>query len=173
MTGESIIVMGVTACGKSSVGAALARALDAKFIDGDDLHPRANILKMAEGIPLGDEDRAPWLERIRDAVFSIRHKSETGVIVCSALKRHYRDSIRAGNDRVRFLFLDGDFELILARLRRRNGHFMPESLLQNQFEVLERPGADEPDVTFISIDGNVEDVVNRALAAIKGEAHVN
>ncbi|MBL1376284.1 gluconokinase [Zobellella iuensis] len=173
MTGESIIVMGVTACGKSSVGAALARALGAKFIDGDDLHPRANILKMAEGIPLGDEDRAPWLERIRDAVFSIRQKGETGVIVCSALKRHYRDSIRAGNDRVRFLFLDGDCALILARLRRRNGHFMPESLLQNQFEVLERPGADEPDVTFISIDGDFEDVVNRALAAIKGEAHVN
>lgn len=173
MTGESIIVMGVTACGKSSVGAALAQALSAKFIDGDDLHPKANIVKMADGIPLSDEDRAPWLERIRDAAFSIRHKNETGIIVCSALKRHYRDSIRIDNDRIRFIFLDGDFELIMERLRRRSGHFMPESLLQNQFDVLERPGPNEPDVTTINIDDNFEVVVSCALAAIKGEAHVN
>ncbi|MGL5311017.1 MAG: shikimate kinase, partial [Plesiomonas shigelloides] len=79
MAGRSIIVMGVSACGKSSVGAALANALNAKFIDGDDLHPKANILKMSGGNPLNDDDRAPWLERIRDAVFSIEMKNETGI----------------------------------------------------------------------------------------------
>ncbi len=87
MTGRSFILMGVSSTGKSSVGAALAQALSAKFIDGDDLHPRNNILKMASKQPLNDEDRAPWLERIRDAAFSLEQKNETGIIVCSALKK--------------------------------------------------------------------------------------
>lgn len=96
MAGKCIIVMGVCGSGKSSIGLKVANALGAKFIDGDDLHPRANIQKMAAGNPLNDEDRAPWLERIRDAAYSLERKNELGVIVCSALKKQYRDQIPRG-----------------------------------------------------------------------------
>ena len=91
--GKSFILMGVSSTGKTSVGTEVAHRLGIKLIDGDDLHPRANIIKMGEGHPLNDEDRAPWLERIRDAAFSLEHKSEVGIIVCSALKKKYRDQI--------------------------------------------------------------------------------
>jgi len=168
MAGQSIILMGVSSCGKSSVGAAVAQALGAKFIDGDDLHPRANIQKMAGGSPLNDEDRAPWLERLNDAAYSLTHKNETGLIVCSALKRRYRDRLREGNPNLIFLFLDGEFELILKRMQARAGHFMPVSLLRSQFDALERPGADETDVLRVEIAGHFELVVEQCIAAIQG-----
>ncbi|GLS05310.1 gluconokinase [Chitiniphilus shinanonensis] len=164
------IVMGVSGSGKSSVGAALARALDAKFLDGDDLHPRANLLKMAAGTPLDDADRAPWLERINDAAFSLALKHEAGVIVCSALKRRYRDAIRRDNPQLAFLFLDGDYATIAARLRARHGHYQKEVMLRSQFEALEPPGDDEPDVLRIVIDGTPDQVLARALAAVRGYA---
>ncbi|GAA5786074.1 gluconokinase [Chitiniphilus shinanonensis] len=164
------IVMGVSGSGKSSVGAALARALDAKFLDGDDLHPRANLLKMAAGTPLDDADRAPWLERINDAAFSLALKHEAGVIVCSALKRRYRDAIRRDNPQLAFLFLDGDYAAIAARLRARHGHYQKEVMLRSQFEALEPPGDDEPDVLRIVIDGTPDQVLARALAAVRGYA---
>lgn len=166
MVGKSIIVMGVSGSGKSSVGAKVAQVIGAKFIDGDDLHPRANIQKMAGGAPLNDEDRAPWLERIRDAAYSLEQKSETGVIVCSALKRKYRDQIREGNASVKFLFLDGDHALILERMKARHGHFMKEAMLQSQFDSLERPDG-ESGVFCISIDGSFEQVVDRAVTALE------
>jgi len=168
MAAQSIILMGVSGCGKSSVGAALARSLGAKFIDGDDLHPRANIQKMAGGSPLNDDDRAPWLERLSDAAFSLKHKNETGIIVCSALKRRYRDRLRQGNPHLKFLFLDGEFELILGRMQARAGHFMPVTLLQSQFEALERPAADEADVLRVEIGGSFEQVVTDSLACLQG-----
>ncbi len=158
--------MGVSSTGKSSVGTALAKVIGAKFIDGDDLHPRHNILKMANKQPLNDDDRAPWLERIRDAAFSLEKKNETGIIVCSALKKKYRDLIRDGNEHVAFLHLAGDFELVLARMQARKGHFMPVELLKNQFETLEIPDASEPDVIHIDIDGNFDEVVDRCVTAI-------
>ncbi|WP_225622340.1 gluconokinase [Musicola keenii] len=167
MTGRSFILMGVSSTGKSSVGAALAKALSAKFIDGDDLHPRNNILKMASKQPLNDEDRAPWLERIRDASFSLEQKNETGIIVCSALKKKYRDQIREGNQRVIFLHLAGDFELVRQRMQARNGHFMPVELLKSQFDTLEAPLAEETDVVNIDIAGSFDDVVARCLKAIE------
>ncbi|ATU96190.1 gluconokinase [Aeromonas salmonicida] len=166
MAGKSIIVMGVCGSGKSSVGLKVAQALGAKFIDGDDLHPRANIQKMAGGNPLNDEDRAPWLERIRDAAYSLEQKNEVGVIVCSALKKQYRDQIRDGNDSVHFLFLDGDQPLILERMRARKGHFMRESMVQSQFDTLERPDG-EAGVFHIDIDGTFEQVVDRAVSALE------
>lgn len=166
MAGKSIIVMGVSGSGKSSVGARVAQVIGAKFIDGDDLHPRANIQKMAGGAPLNDEDRAPWLERIRDAAYSLEQKNEVGVIVCSALKRHYRDQIREGNESVRFLFLDGDYALILARMKARHGHFMRETMLQSQFDALERPEG-ELGVCCIDIDGSFDQVVDRAVTALE------
>ena len=165
MAGKSIIVMGVCGSGKSSIGLKVASALGAKFIDGDDLHPRANIQKMAGGTPLNDEDRAPWLERLRDAGYRLEQKNELGVIVCSALKKQYRDQIREGNESVHFLFLDGSQSLILDRMRARQGHFMREGMVKSQFETLERPDG-EAGVFRVDIDGTFEQVVDRAVTAL-------
>lgn len=165
MAGSSVIVMGVCACGKSTIGEQLAQKLGRKFIDGDDLHPRANIQKMASGQPLNDDDRKPWLERIRDAAYSLESKNEHGIIVCSALKKIYRDQIREGNENVTFLFLDGSKDLILERMRARQGHFMKENMVNSQFETLERP-EDEPRTIFVSIDATIEDVVSNAAELI-------
>ncbi|EHD19756.1 MULTISPECIES: gluconokinase [Brenneria] len=167
MPGQSIILMGVSGSGKSSVGAAFARAIQAKLIDGDDLHPRANIQKMAGGTPLNDEDRAPWLERLNDAAYSLFHKNEIGIIVCSALKKRYRDRLRRDNEGMVFLYLKGGFDIILARHKARAGHFMPTELLKSQFDALEEPGGDEPDVLTIDIDGSMEEVVNRCVEALR------
>ncbi|MEG9531052.1 gluconokinase [Mannheimia indoligenes] len=165
--GKAFILMGVSSTGKTSVGTAVAQKLGLKLIDGDDLHPRANIVKMASGTPLNDDDRRPWLERINDAAFSLEQKSEKGIIVCSALKKKYRDQIRAGNADVKFLFLNGSFELVLERMKQRKGHFMKPEMLQSQFNTLEIPQADEPDVLFIDIDGSFEEVVERCVEAVK------
>ena len=165
--GKSFILMGVSSTGKTSVGTEVAHRLGIKLIDGDDLHPRANIIKMGEGHPLNDEDRAPWLERIRDAAFSLEHKSEVGIIVCSALKKKYRDQIRDGNSNVKFLFLHGSYDVILERMRQRKGHYMKESMLKSQFETLEVPGADEPDVIPIDINTPFGEVVERCIQALK------
>ena len=165
MKGKSIIVMGVSGSGKSTVGEELAKALDDKFIDGDDLHPKANIIKMASGTPLNDHDREPWLERINDAVFSIKHKQETGVIVCSALKKKYRDCIRAGNDNLCFLFLDGEEAVIVERMQQRAGHFMKAEMVKSQFDALERPD-NEQDVITLDISTSITDLVQQAIKEI-------
>ncbi|KAB7894895.1 AAA family ATPase [Rouxiella sp. S1S-2] len=167
MAGQSIILMGVSGSGKSTVGAAVARAINAKFIDGDDLHPRANIQKMASGQPLNDDDRMPWLERLSDAAYSLEHKNETGIIVCSALKRRYRDALRKGNDGIIFLYLKGSEEVILQRLKSRAGHFFSQDMLKSQFEALEEPGEDEADVVRVNIDHQVEGVVKRCVTALE------
>lgn len=165
--GKAFILMGVSSTGKTSVGTAVAQRLGMKLIDGDDLHPRANIQKMASGTPLNDDDRFPWLERINDAAFSLEQKSEKGIIVCSALKKKYRDQIRQGNADVKFIFLQGSFELVLERMKQRKGHFMKPEMLQSQFNTLEVPQADEPDVIFIDIDGSFEEVVERCVKAVE------
>lgn len=165
--GKSFILMGVSSTGKTSVGTEVAHRLGIKLIDGDDLHPRANIIKMGEGHPLNDDDRAPWLERIRDAAFSLERKSEVGIIVCSALKKKYRDLIRDGNESVKFLFLEGSFDLVLERMKRRKGHYMKTEMLKSQFDTLEVPGVDEPDVIHIDIDGSFDEVVERCINALK------
>ena len=167
--GNSYVFMGVSSCGKSSIGAAVAKALETKFIDGDDLHPRSNIIKMKSGSPLNDSDRAPWLERINDAVYSIEQKGEQGVIVCSALRRQYRDLIRQNNSKLVFIHLYGDFELVKERMFARKAHFMPIELLKSQFDTLEMPANDEADVIQVSIDGTFEEVVQRCINAINGE----
>ena len=170
MAGRSIIVMGVSGSGKTTVGEAVARRIHAKFIDGDDLHPRANIQKMGSGHPLNDEDRMPWLERLSDAAYSLHHKNETGIIVCSALKRRYRDRLRDGNPEMVFLYLKGSFEVIMERLKARSGHFMPTDLLKSQFEALEEPGAEEPDVICMDIDTDIDEVVQRCVLALESQA---
>ncbi|MDD0824318.1 gluconokinase [Mannheimia sp. AT1] len=165
--GKAFILMGVSSTGKTTVGTAIAQQLGLKLIDGDDLHPRANIIKMGSGTPLNDDDRMPWLERINDAAFSLEQKSEQGIIVCSALKKKYRDQIRQGNADVRFIFLHGSFELVLERMKQRKGHYMKTEMLQSQFDTLEIPQADEADVIFIDIDGSFNEVVDRCVQAIQ------
>ncbi|MFM1347935.1 gluconokinase [Yersinia proxima] len=167
MAGRSIIVMGVSGSGKTTVGEAVARRIHAKFIDGDDLHPRTNIQKMGSGHPLNDEDRMPWLERLSDAAYSLHHKNETGIIVCSALKRRYRDRLREGNPEMVFLYLKGSFDVIMERLKARSGHFMPTDLLKSQFEALEEPGSEEPDVICVDIDADIDEVVHRCVLALE------
>ncbi|MEZ9565252.1 gluconokinase [Vibrio artabrorum] len=164
VTSAVFIVMGVSSTGKSTVGAVLAQSIKGKFIDGDDLHPKANVMKMASGHALNDDDRAPWLERIRDAAFSIEKKNEIGVIVCSALKRKYRDQIREGNQNVIFLHLHSSKEIIAERMLNRKGHFMPTSLLDNQFATLEMPTANEPQTFEIDVNATFDEVVANAVS---------
>lgn len=158
------VLMGVSGCGKSSVGLELARLCGVDFIDGDDLHPRANIAKMARGEPLDDADRAPWLADVGQAL--ARGASPT-VIGCSALKRAYRDIIRAQvPEPVHFLHLHAEREVLEARVAARVGHFMPSSLLDSQFEALERLGGDELG-REIDIARPLEEVIAQSQAYLK------
>jgi gluconokinase len=128
-----IVVMGVTGCGKTTVGIALAEALGIEFIDSDLLHSESNKKKMSSGTPLTDSDREPWLQEVSKALQS--HKSV--VVACSALKKSYRSTILAGVPTTKFVHLNGSQELIFARLSERSHHFMPIGLLDSQFETLE------------------------------------
>ncbi|MCF1452410.1 gluconokinase [Agrobacterium vitis] len=161
-----LVLMGVSGCGKSSVGAALAASLGAVYIDGDDLHPPQNIARMQAGIPLGDEDRWPWLEAVGTRLAGERG---TTIIGCSALKRAYRDRIRekAGGS-VRFIHLAGSHAVIARRVSERPGHFMPASLLDSQFAALEPPLADEQAVT-VDIDQPLDSLVAAIVSAIGEE----
>lgn len=138
------VVMGVAASGKSTIGARLARALDVPFIDGDDLHPAANVERMAAGIPLTDEDRRPWLLAIAARLRDASRAGQGLVVACSALKRRYRDLLRsAGEAEVRFVYLKGNGTLLAERMSQRRGHFMPAALLESQLTALEEPAPDE------------------------------
>jgi len=135
--------MGVAGSGKSLIGAALAHALGIEFVEGDEFHSAENVERMSRGIALTDDDRARWL---RSLAARIREAKEAGVglvISCSALKRSYRDILRAGATDLRFVFLKGDRALIAKRLAGRRGHFMPPSLLDSQFATIEEPSPDE------------------------------
>ncbi len=159
--------MGVTGVGKTTVGRLLAERLGARFLEGDAYHPPANVAKMRSGIPLGDADRWPWLEAIRADLARAIAAGETVVVACSALKRAYRDRLRAAGPGVRFVHLEGDPALIAARLARRRGHYMPPSLLPSQLATLEDPRG-EPDVLAVSIEGPPEAIVEAVLAALDG-----
>jgi gluconokinase len=132
------LIMGVSGCGKTKVGKALARELRWRFIDSDDLHPESNVAKMASGIPLTDDDRWPWLDRIVAEMRRASAAGEHAVVACSALKQAYRDRLATGGD-VRVVYLKGDASTIAPRLAHRSGHFMPASLLPSQFAALEEP----------------------------------
>ena len=141
---QRIVVMGVSGCGKSSVGAALSQALGIPYRDGDDLHPAVNVAKMRAGEALTDADRWPWLDRVAQELARLAPV----IVGCSALRRAYRDRIRAGaGGPVLFVHLAGSREVIAARMAARSGHFMPASLLDSQFATLEPPGPDEAAIT--------------------------
>jgi gluconokinase len=133
-----IILMGVAGSGKTTVGRELARELGWKFYDADDFHPRSNVEKMSHGVPLNDEDRAPWLGRLRELIESCLARGEDAVLACSALKESYRRTLVVG-DRVKLVYLKGDRELLLERLSERHGHFMKPEMLDSQLATLEEP----------------------------------
>jgi carbohydrate kinase (thermoresistant glucokinase family) len=140
-----LVMMGVSGSGKSTVGGVLAGRLGWPLEEGDDLHPPENVAKMAAGHPLDDDDRGPWLQRIREWIAEREAAGENGIVTCSALKRRYRDVLR--DDQVVFVHLAGSREQLLARLTARQGHFMPASLLDSQLADLEPPEADERALT--------------------------
>ena len=131
--------MGVTGCGKTTVGVLLARELGWAFHDADDYHPAENVAKMKAGTPLGDADRWPWLDRLNALLRDNERESTNVVLACSALKQSYRERLAQGCATLRFVFLDGTPELIRARLAARHGHYMNPALLDSQFATLERP----------------------------------
>jgi len=133
-----IVVMGVSGCGKTTVGRMLGEALGWPFFDADDFHPEANVAKMRAGTPLTDDDRWPWLDRLVAEMGAIDHRGDHAVLGCSALRQAYRDRLARAGD-VRFVYLKGDRDTIAARLASRSGHYMPPTLLDSQLATLEEP----------------------------------
>ena len=162
------VLMGVSGSGKSAVANAVAHQLKAAFLDGDFLHPRANIQKMSEGHPLNDDDRRPWLQAINDAAFAMQRTNDISLIVCSALKKPYRDILRKGNENLSFVYLKGDFDTIESRLRARKGHFFKPQMLVTQFETLQEPALDEDNVLIVDINQTLDKVVADTIATIEG-----
>jgi gluconokinase len=155
-----LVVMGVSGSGKSSVGRAIAAALDLPFVEGDTLHPPANVEKMASGIPLTDEDRWPWLDKIGAELA----QAKKGVVVsCSALKKTYRNRLRqeAGGP-LGFIFLDGSLAVLRDHMSKRTGHFMPLSMLDSQLETLEPPTG-EPLVLRQDVEHSVDEIASASV----------
>lgn len=147
--------MGVAGCGKSTVGAALARRLGKPFLDADDFHPAANVAKMSMGVPLTDDDRWPWLDRLAQALRDEAERAGMAVAGCSALRRAYRQRlITTAGEPILFVFLQGSRDIIAERMAKRSGHFMPAALLDSQFATLEPPGADE-DALVVDISASI------------------
>ena len=164
---RQVVVMGVTATGKSAVGTRLAARLDMTYIEGDEFHPEANIKKMSAGEPLTDDDRRPWLETLARMLADNREAGIATVMGCSALRRSYRDILRGSmpSDAVGFLHLTASFDVLRDRMEHRE-HFMPASLLQSQFDTLEPLDDDELGV-LLDVDAPLEEVVDAAAAAVE------
>ena len=140
---HAYVVMGVAGAGKTEIGAAFARALGVAFVEGDAYHSEANVVRMAAGVPLTDDDRQGWLSEIASVLLGAQQTSAGVVVSCSALKRRYRDMLRREASAVRFIYLSGTPATLRARLAQRRGHFMPPSLLDSQLATLEPPTEDE------------------------------
>ena len=164
----SIVVMGVSGSGKTSAAQEITRQLGWTYIEGDDLHPAANVAKMAAGHPLDDDDRWPWLRRIAEVIGEHEAAGTPIIVTCSALKRAYRDLLRNGHPSVWFAHVDVPREVLEQRLTARKGHYMPPSLLDSQLATLERLGEDEPGAV-IDGDAPLSDTVAELLADLKAE----
>jgi gluconokinase len=164
-TGYAVVVMGVSGSGKTTVAERLADELGWRFVEGDRLHPPANVEKMRQGIPLTDADRAPWLDRIGEELRSWAAAGQSGVLTCSALKRAYRDRIRSARPDVRIVYLKGSEALIKSRVAARHHEYMPASLLHSQFDALEEPRSDEKVVTVDAV-GSPETEVAAVIAEL-------
>ncbi|QNT78353.1 gluconokinase [Entomobacter blattae] len=161
-----LVVMGVAGCGKSTVAELIGNEAHWPVVEGDALHPKANIDKMSAGIPLNDEDRQPWLEKIALVAQNWIKDKECGIVTCSALKRKYRDIIAQGSNRVCFLYLKGTKEDIAPRLQSRTGHFMPASMLDSQFATLEEPADDEV-MMELDVRADQQSIAKSALRALR------
>ena len=160
---RAIIVIGVSGCGKSSVGQALANHLSWRYADADDYHPAANVIKMREGQALNDDDRAPWLDRLNAVLRHSVAKQEPIVLACSALRQRYRDALAKQLDSLAFVHLSGSYELIESRMKKRADHYMPPSLLRSQFVALEPPLG----VLTLDIEQPVQTLVEQIVAQLK------
>ncbi len=160
-----IVVMGVSGSGKTTLAEGIAEHLHWRFQEGDDLHPPANVEKMARGEPLTDEDRWPWLDAIGSWLDARERAGESAVLTCSALRRTYRDRLRSGRPGVRFCQVVASAETLRQRLAHRSGHYMPASLLSSQLATFEELGEDEPGVT-VSAEGDVAEVLAGALRTL-------
>ena len=156
---QSIVLMGVSGCGKSTVGKLLSARTGADFFDGDDFHPEQNVRKMASGTPLDDEDRRGWLETLRDL---LNEHDQPIIIACSALKQNYRDILSSGQITPNFVYLQGSKELLQQRAHERSGHedhFMPVSLLDSQLETLEQPDANTLTISIEQSPQQITDII--------------
>ncbi|MEI5010219.1 gluconokinase [Streptomyces sp. NPDC058423] len=163
-TPHVVVVMGVAGTGKTTIGPLVAEALGVPYAEGDDFHPADNIAKMSAGIPLDDADREPWLDAI--GRWAHGRAGLGGVVSCSALKRIYRDRLRAAAPDVEFLHLTGDRALIERRMAERKGHFMPTALLDSQFATLQPLQDDEAGVA-VDVSGSPQEITERAVAALR------
>jgi carbohydrate kinase (thermoresistant glucokinase family) len=161
-----IVVLGVSGAGTSTIGALLARDLGVPFTDADDLHPIANVEKMAAGMPLDDDDRGPWLEAVGSTLAEAGRAGTGLVVACSALRRAYRDLIRTKAPETRFVHLHGSRAVLAARTEGRTGHFMPTSLLDSQLDTLEALAPDEPGIV-VDIDRPVGEIIADAVARLR------
>lgn len=163
MLKTTVVVMGVSGSGKSTVAKMLADRMGWGMVEGDDFHSSENKAKMASGTPLTDADRIPWLEAIRDY---LNRQPSNMVVTCSSLKKSYRDILRTARGRVRFLHLHGSPTVLAERMRNRPGHFMPPALLVSQLETLELLQPDE-DGTVVDIEQSTEEIVDEALRRLR------
>jgi len=163
--------MGVSATGKTTVAQALAEELDLEMIEGDNFHSPANIAKMAEGVPLTDQDRLPWLRSLADLIEQRDAEETSTVLACSALRRSYRDVLRgaSSNSGLFFVHLHADFAVLLDRMGHRTKHFMPASLLESQFETLEPLETDEPGA-LVDVTAPLDEVVAEAVRSVLAHA---
>ena len=159
-----VIVMGVTGVGKTTVGEILAAKTGWRLYDADAYHSPANVEKMRAGIPLTDEDRWPWLDRLNALLREAESRGKSAILACSALKQRYRERLQQGLRSPRWVFLKGDIELIRSRLRERKGHYMNPALLQSQFDALEPPG----DALILDVDDEPAALAQRVLASLEG-----
>ena len=158
-----IVLMGVSGSGKTTIGRALAKSLRWGFSDADDFHSAANVEKMKNGIPLTDEDRKPWLRSIRAAIEQWNRDEPGHVLACSALKGRYREILGRDDPEVKFVYLQGSFDLISQRLKERKGHFFNPALLRSQFEALESP----KDALVVDISKDPQEVVGAILEQVR------
>lgn len=160
--------MGVSGCGKTTIGKMTAETLGVPYYEGDEYHPQENVEKMSRGLPLNDEDRVGWLRRLADLMKEKLDEGESGVLSCSALKKKYRDRLRVDPEKVHFIYLKGSYDLIHERMESRTNHYMPTDLLKSQFNTLE-----EPDTVFtIEIDQTPDKILSQAMFYITNKIYL-